>query len=365
MGDGQKLSLRAQASSFYQTYSLSLTEPWLGGKKPIQLTTSFSHTIQYLYDFNTRERDEDRRFLITGGSVGLAKRLKWPDDYFQLSQAVSFQHYNLKNYNTGLFTFGDGYSNNLAYTIGLSRNSTSANPIYPRFGSQFNISLKLTPPYSLFSGTDFSALATEREELIEFLRTDPTNVDASERISEIDQERFKWLEYYKIKFGGTWYTTIKGDLVLSTKAEFGFLAAYNQDRGVPPFERFFLGGDGLGSFSLDGREVIQLRGYPNQSLSSVDGNTIYNKFSLELRYPITLKQLASIYALAFVEGGGAYDGFKEYNPFTLSRSAGIGIRIFMPAFGLLGIDFGYGFDPVLNGIEPNGWETHFIIGQQF
>jgi outer membrane protein insertion porin family len=208
-------------------------------------------------------------------------------------------------------------------------------------------------------------LATEREELVEFLRTDPTNVDATERISEIDQERFKWLEYYKIKFGGTWYTTIKGDLVLSTKAEFGFLAAYNQDRGVPPFERFFLGGDGLGSFSLDGREVIQLRGYPNQSLSSVDGNTIYNKFSLELRYPITLKQLASIYALAFVEGGGAYDGFKEYNPFTLSRSAGIGIRIFMPAFGLLGIDFGYGFDPVLNGIEPNGWETHFIIGQQF
>ena len=365
MGDGQKLSLRAQASSFYQTYSLSLTEPWLGGKKQIQLTTSFSHTIQYLYDFNTRERDEDRRFLITGGAVGLAKRLKWPDDYFQLSQAISFQHYNLKNYNTGLFTFGDGYSNNLAYTIGLSRNSTSANPIYPRFGSIFNVSLKLTPPFSLFSSTDYSELATEREELVEFLLTDPTDVDATERISEIDQERFRWLEYYKIKFGGTWYTTIKGDLVLSTKAEFGFLAAYNQDIGVQPFERFFLGGDGLGSLSLDGREVIQLRGYPNQSLSSVDGNTIYNKFSLELRYPITLKQLASIYALTFVEGGGAYDGFKEYNPFTLSRSAGVGIRIFMPAFGLLGIDFGYGFDPILNGIEPNGWETHFIIGQQF
>ncbi|TDI71544.1 MAG: outer membrane protein assembly factor BamA [Bacteroidetes bacterium] len=365
MGDGQKLSLRAQASSFYQTYSVSLTEPWLGGKKPIQLSTSFSHTIQYLYNFNTRERDEDSKFLITGGSVGLAKRLKWPDDYFQLSQAVSFQHYNLKNYNTGLFTFGDGYSNNLAYTIGLSRNSTSANPIYPRFGSQFSVSVKLTPPYSAFGSTDFSALATEREELVDFLQTNPTDVDANERISEIDQERFKWLEYYKIKFGGTWYTTIKGDLVLSSKAEFGFLAAYNQDRGVPPFERFFLGGDGLGSFSLDGREVIQLRGYPNQSLSSVDGNTIYNKFTLELRYPVTLKQLASIYVLAFMEGGGAFDGFKEYDPFTLSRSAGVGIRIFMPAFGLLGIDFGYGFDPVLNGIEPNGWETHFIIGQQF
>jgi len=365
MGDGQKLSLRAQASSFYQTYSLSLTEPWLGGKKPIQLSTSFSHTIQYLFDFNTRERDKDRRFLITGGSVGLAKRLNWPDDYFQLSQAISFQHYNLKNYNTGLFTFGDGFSNNLAYTIGLSRNSTSANPVYPRFGSQFSISAKLTLPYSSFGGTDFSALAIEREGIVDFLSTDPTDVDANERIAEIDQERFKWLEYYKIKFDGTWYTTIEGDLVLRSKAEFGFLGAYNKDRGVPPFERFFVGGDGLGSFSLDGREVIQLRGYPNQSLSTNDGNTIYNKFSLELRYPVTLKQLASIYVLAFAEGGGAYDGFREYNPFTLSRSAGAGIRIFMPAFGLLGIDFGYGFDPILNGTTKNGWETHFIIGQQF
>jgi outer membrane protein insertion porin family len=365
MGDGQKLALRAQASSFYQTYSLSLTEPWFGGKKPIQLSTSFSHTIQYLFNFNTRERDQDRRFLITGGSVGLAKRLRWPDDYFQLSQAISFQHYNLKNYNTGLFTFGDGYSNNLAYTIGLSRNSTSANPIYPRFGSKFNISAKLTLPYSAFGGADFSALAEERDEITTILRTDPSDVDANERIAEIDQERFKWLEYYKVKFDGEWFTTLAGDLVLRSKAEFGFLGAYNKDRGVPPFERFFVGGDGLGSFSLDGREVIQLRGYPNQSLSTNDGNTIYNKFSLELRYPVTLKQLASIYVLAFAEGGGAYEGFRNYNPFTLNRSAGAGIRIFMPAFGLLGIDFGYGFDPILNGTTKNGWETHFIIGQQF
>ncbi len=365
MGDGQKLALRAQASSFYQTYSLSLTEPWFGGKKPIQLSTSFSHTIQYLFNFNTRERDEDRRFLITGGSVGLAKRLTWPDDYFQLSQAISFQHFNLKNYNTGLFTFGDGFSNNLAYTIGLSRNSTSANPIYPRFGSRFNISAKLTVPYSAFGDTDWGELAEERAELTEFLQTNPTDVDTTDRIAEIDQQRFNWLEYYKIKFDGEWFTTIKGDLVLRSRTEFGFLGAYNGDRGVPPFERFFLGGDGLGAFSLDGREVIQLRGYPNQSLSTNDGNTIYNKFSLELRFPVTLKQLASIYVLAFAEGGAAYDGFRNYNPFTLNRSAGAGIRIFMPAFGLLGIDFGYGFDPILNGVNANGWETHFIIGQQF
>ena len=367
MGDGQSLALRAQASSFYQTYSLSLTEPWLGGKKPIQLSTSFSHTIQYLFDFQTRDVDKDRRFLITGGSVGLAKKLQWPDDYFVLSQAVSFQHYNLKNYNTGLFTFGDGYSNNLAYTFGLSRNNTATNPIYPTRGSNFSLTAKVTFPYSAFNGVDYQELREERDGLQEILEATPNenNVDTRERIAEIDQERFNWLEYYKIKFAGDWYTRITGDLVLRTKTEFGFLGAYNNDRGIPPFERFFVGGDGLGAFSLDGREVIQLRGYPNQSLSDNDGNTIYNKFSLEVRYPITLKQLASIYVLGFVEGGAAYDGFREYNPFNISRSAGAGIRIFMPAFGLLGIDFGYGFDPIFGRSEANGWETHFIIGQQF
>ncbi len=365
MGDGQTLSLRAQASSFYQTYSISLSEPWLGGKKPVRLTTSFSHTVQYFYDFQTRDADRDRRFLITGGSVGIAKKLQWPDDYFVLSQALSFQHFDLKNYNTGLFTFGDGFSNNFAYTIGLSRTNTDINPIYPRSGSEFSFTAKLTPPYSAFNNVDYDELKDERDELTSMLVPNGNNVDVQERISEIDQERFKWLEYYKLKFKGAWYTSLYKDLVLRTNAEFGFLGAYNNDRGIPPFERFFVGGDGLGAFSLDGREVIQLRGYPNQSLSDNDGNTIYNKFSLELRYPITLKQLASIYVLSFVEGGASYDGFRNYNPFSISRSAGAGLRIFMPAFGLLGIDFGYGFDPILGGSQKNGWETHFIIGQQF
>ncbi len=365
MGDGQKLSLRAQASSYYQTYSLSLTEPWLGGRKPVQLSTSFSHTIQNFYDYNSRSADKSRSFTITGGSVGLAKKIKWPDDYFVWSNALSFQHYDLNNYNTGLFTFGDGYSNNLAYTIGISRNNTATNPIYPTSGSDFSITAKLTVPYSAFSSTDFGALKDERASLL-LVRSDaPNYVDAKNRISEIDQERFKWLEYYKIKFKGTWYTRLYEKLVLRTNTEFGFLGAYNQDRGVPPFERFFVGGDGLGAYSLDGREVIQLRGYPNQSLSDPDGNTIYNKFSLEVRYPVTLAQMASIYVLGFAEGGSSYSGFKSYNPFELKRSAGAGLRIFMPAFGLLGIDFGYGFDPVLGGTEPNGWQTHFIIGQQF
>ncbi|QAA81915.1 outer membrane protein assembly factor BamA [Aequorivita sp. H23M31] len=369
MGDGQKLSLRAQASSYYQTYSLSLVEPWLGGKKPVQFSTSFSHTVQYLYDYNTRRADKDKSFTITGGSIGLAKKVKWPDDYFVWSNAISFQHYNLNNYNTGLFTFGDGFSNNLAYTIGISRNNTTVNPIYPMAGSDFSISAKLTPPYSAFNNIDYKALNDERalqEDILKDPNSNSSQVeDARIRRSEIDQERFKWLEYYKVKFKGTWYTRLMGKLVLRTNTEFGFLGSYNGDRGAPPFERFYLGGDGLGAYSLDGREVIQLRGYPNQSLSSSDGNTIYNKFSLEVRYPVTLAQMASIYVLGFAEGGAAYNGFKEYNPFELSRSAGFGLRIFMPAFGLLGIDFGYGFDPVLGQTEPHGWETHFIIGQQF
>ena len=365
MGDGQKLSLRAQASSYYQTYSLSLTEPWLGGRKPVQLSTSFSHTIQNFYDYSNRQADKSRSFTITGGSIGLAKKVKWPDDYFVWSNALSFQHYNLNNYNTGLFTFGDGYSNNLAYTIGISRNNTATNPIYPTQGSDFSITAKLTLPYSAFNSVDYKALSDERTLLSQTAVDNPEFVDDNKRISQIDQERFGWLEYYKVKFKGSWYTRLVGKMVLRTNTEFGFLGAYNQDRGVPPFERFFVGGDGLGAYSLDGREVIQMRGYPNQSLSDQDGNTIYNKFSLEVRYPVTLAQMASIYVLGFAEGGASYDGFRNYNPFELKRSAGAGLRIFMPAFGLLGIDFGYGFDPVLGGTEKNGWETHFIIGQQF
>lgn len=354
-GDGQSLALRLQASRFFRTYSFSFAEPWLGGKRPVQLSTSISHTQQFLFDPITRDADRDRRFNITGVSVGLAKRLKVPDDFFQLSQAIGFQHYNLKNYNTGLFTFGNGYSNNLSYTIGLTRNNTATDPIYPTRGSNFSVTAKVSLPYSLFNGVDYEALRNERDGLS---NSDP-------RAAEIDQEFFKWLEFYKLKFTGDWYTNPWDKLVLRSAMEFGFLGAYNQDRGVIPFERFFLGGDGLGNFALDGREIIQLRGYPNQSLSSADGGTIYNKFSLELRYPITLGAQAKIYALTFAEAGASFDSFRDYNPFNLNRSVGAGLRIFMPAFGLLGIDFGYGFDPIPGTVGANGLETHFIIGQQF
>ncbi|WP_223034746.1 outer membrane protein assembly factor BamA [Hanstruepera marina] len=375
-GDGQKLSLRLQVSQFFRTYSFSFVEPWLGGKKPVQFSTSFSHSQQFLYDPATGKADKDKRFNITGVTVGWAKRLTKPDNWFTLSQALSFQHYNLKNYNTGLFTFGDGYSNNLAYTIGLSRNNTFNDPIFPMGGSSWSVTAKLSPPYSLFNGVDYKALLEERDEYFDIYTNTSSNTlreQAYEQMGIIDQERYKWLEFYKIKLKGDWYTRVVDKLVLRSALEFGFLGAYNQYRGVIPFERFFLGGDGLGSYSLDGREAIALRGYPNQSLQPVldngrvtnDGGTIYNKFSLELRYPISLKQQAKIYVLGFMEGGVSYLEFQDYNPFSLYRSSGAGLRIFMPAFGLLGIDFGYGFDPLPGQNKPNGWETHFIIGQQF
>jgi len=357
MGDGQTLALRLQASQFYNTYSFNFSEPWLGGEQPVQFSTSLQHTIQYRYDFFTGLADRSQSFQISGLTVGLAKRLQVPDDFFQLSQALSYQYYNLNNYYTGLFTFGDGEAKNLAYTISLIRNNTRVNPIFPTGGSNFTVSAKLTPPYSLLSGRDFLDLENQPEFQDE---------NGNPLVDKIDQERFRWLEFYKVKFNGTWYTRVFDDLILKTQADFGFIGAYNKDRGNIPFERFFLGGDGMVSYALDGRETIALRGYPNQSLSGNDGSVIYNKFSLELRYPITLKPSASIYTLTFLEAGNGYNSFREFDPFNSKRSAGLGVRIFMPAFGLLGIDFAYGFDNTNpNSTSPNGWETHFIIGQRF
>ena len=405
MGDGQKVSLRLQGSSYFQTYSLSFSEPWFGGKKPVSFSTSFSYSKQFLNNYATNTVDRSKSFNIISLSVGLAKTLSVPDDSFVLSQAVSFQYYDLNNYNTGLFKFGDGSSRNLAYTVGLSRNNKGVNPIFPTYGSEFSISAKFTPPYSLFNGVDYGDLENQAAYKLRYRsganltviqddtepavqegdylqETDTPNqyrvvgsaAEATADASKVDQKRFNWLEYYKIKFKADWYTKIYGKFVLRSLAEFGFLGNYNSERGDVPFERFYLGGDGLANFALDGRETIQLRGYPNQSLTPIvagsqDGATIYNKFSLELRYPLTMGAGASIYALAFFDAGAGYAGFKQYNPFVLQRSAGFGLRVFMPAFGLLGIDFGHGFDglPSANGQlnKPNGWETHFIIGQQF
>ncbi len=395
MGDGQKVSLRLQASTYFQTYSVSFSEPWFGGKKPVSFSTSLSYSKQFLNNYITQRADKSKSFDILTLSVGIAKRLTVPDDYFVLSQAVSYQHYSLNNYNTGLFTFGDGTSRNLAYTIGLTRSSKGLNPIFPTYGSEFSITAKMTPPYSLFNGINYATLGDQQEyklkNTVDRQNIPDTNgniVNIGDYIdsngnkvadytlaaadpSKVDQKRFNWLEYYKIKFKADWYSKIYGKLVLKTMGEFGFLGAYNQERGAVPFERFYLGGDGLANYSMDGRETIQLRGYPNNSLTPTNnageqiGATVFNKFSMEMRYPITLKSSASIYALAFAEAGSSYASFKSYNPFALNRSAGVGLRVFMPAFGLLGIDFGYGFDSLPGETKAHGWEPHFIIGQQF
>jgi outer membrane protein insertion porin family len=388
MGDGQKVSLRLQGSTYFQTYSVSFSEPWFGQKKPVQFSSSISYSKQFANNYTTYKVDKSQSFNILTLSVGLAKRLTVPDDFFVLSQSISYQHYDLNNYYTGLFTFGNGASRNLAYTVGLSRSNKGVNPIFPTYGSEFSLSAKITPPYSLFNKIDYNALKDEdsyKKRATEDTRDSAGNITipkgayldangnattANEAVvdqGKIDQKKFNWLEYYKIKFKADWYTKVYGKFVLRTLTEFGFLGAYNQDRGLVPFERFYVGGDGMANYSMDGRETVQLRGYKNNSLTPTNaagqqtGATVYNKFSMELRYPITLKAAASIYALAFLEAGNSFENFKTYNPFDIKRSAGVGLRVFMPAFGLLGIDFARGFDPVGDNLQS----VTFIIGQQF
>lgn len=381
MGDGQTFALRLQASRTFRVYSLNFSEPWLGGKKPVRFNMSLSRTQQFAtgYDQNGRlDVQKDRGFSITGVSAGLAKRVQWPDDFFTISHSVGYQYYKFDDYNLGLFNFGDGSSNSLTYTFGISRSSQGPSRIFPMTGSNFELTAKFTPPYSLFGSKDFKSLKNRREELTEISLERPLTIVEQNELQDIEKERFRWLEFYKVKFKGDWYTNIVDKLVLRTNAEFGFLGSYNNDIGDVPFERFYVGGDGLGNFSLDGRDVVQLRGYENSSLAfsvwnpirqsqQQEGGVIYNKYSMELRYPLTLKPSASIYVQTFLEAGNAFNNFQDLNPFELKRSAGAGLRIFMPAFGLLGIDFGYGFDAdnVRPNAGPSGWQTHFIIGQQF
>ena len=330
-GDGKKIRLRAASNgSYYQNYSVSFEDPWMGGNKPNSFSISLWKTIQSF--------TEGSRMDITGIGLGLGKRLKWPDDYFTILHSINFLRYELSDYQTTLFNFNNGYSNNINYSTTFARNSIF-NPIYPRSGSQFSLSLELTPPYSIFNDKDYE------------------NID--------DQEKYKLLEYNKFKFNGTWYSAIIGDLVFRTHFEFGFLGTYSNKVGLPPFERFFVGGDGLSGYSIDGREVIALRGYPNGSLSEDGGDAIYNKYNIELRYPISLNPNSTIYALLFGEAGNSWADYNNFKAFELRKSAGLGIRIFMPMFGLLGIDFAHGFDNIPNSTIKSGWQTHFIIGQQF
>lgn len=342
-GDGQTISLRAQSNgTFFQSYSASFTEPWLGGRKPNSLTVSLYYNIQ---NRNGLPQSNPNRISLstTGVTIGLGRRLRWPDDYFTLYHALDLQVYDLRNYPLAGIQFTDGSVNNIVLRNILGRNSTDY-PIYPRRGNLFSIQLDVTLPYSFLNGKDYSELS--------------------------DQERYRWLEYYKWKVNSSWFTEVLPKMVIKTAGEFGFLGAYNKSLGAPPFERYFLGGDGLQNFQFDGREIVGLRGYPNNSLvlggQNGVGGTVYTKFTLELRYLLTENPSAQIFFLGFLEAGAVSNEFDDFQPFQLKRSSGFGVRVFMPMFGLLGVDFGYGYDATPNfpGTR-SGFQTHFTIGQQF
>ena len=342
-GDGQKLSLNYQQGVFYNTTSLSFTEPYLTkGYKPYSLTTSLYYTHRSFTQrtgFSTLQSDDNRYLTIAGLDVGITKGLTFPDDYFYVGAQVSYQRYTMQDYPISLFDFSTGVSNNLSYTLSLNRNSSGPNPIYPTTGSIFSMKGKFTFPYSLF-------------------RDDLSSLTSAQKLS--------WLEFYKLTFKADWYTTIWDKMVFRFNTQLGYLGAYDYRVGIVPFERFYVGGTGLVQAFRDAREVIPLRGYNDNSLSDIYGSTAFTKFSLELRYPITLKPTASIYVLSFVEtGNGKREGVGNLSLFDTRRSAGFGVRIFLPFFGMLGFDMGYGFDPAFGQQGPSGWNTHFILGQQF
>jgi outer membrane protein insertion porin family len=317
-------------------------EPWLGGTKPNSLSVSLYRSLMT----NGQRRSEDNRqsMTIDGGAIGFGKRLTWPDDFFSLQTEVSYQRYILNNYEVFRFLFKNGVSNLFSVKTSLTRFSSGPNQIYPTRGSTFSVSLQLTPPYSLINGKDFSEVS--------------------------DTERYKWIEFYKWVVKGDYYYTLFDKMVLSPRFAFGYLGNYNNDIGPSPFENFYVGGDGMTGYSFYGRDVIALRGYENGSLTPTNENgipsgNVYSKLTFELRYPITLNPQASIYALLFLEGGKAWSDLNEFNPFKINRSAGVGLRANLPMFGLLGVDWGYGFDPVPGRPSAGGGQFHFVMGQQF
>ncbi|MBM3447785.1 MAG: outer membrane protein assembly factor BamA [Bacteroidetes bacterium] len=351
-GDGQRLSIRAMSNgTFFQSYSLSFVEPWLGGKKPNSLMVSVTHTVQsngqkkYI---NDDELNPARQSLqVTGASVIFGQRLQKPDDWFSVQTGISYQHFNLSNY-ASFFSFKDGYSNNLAANFTLARTSISDN-IYPTWGSQITLTTKCTLPYT-FIGEKFMGKSYDYEAMSQ-------------------QDKVDWLEYYKMKFTAKWYTPLNkhktNKLVLHTHVGFGFLGTYNKKLGSSPFERFYLGGVYLSGFMLDGREIVNLRGYDDLSLTMPSdrvGAPVISKYGAELRYPISLNPQATIFALAFAEAGRTWTDFTDYNPFNLYKSAGAGLRIFLPMFGLLGFDYGWRLDDLPNYPNMARGQFHFSIG---
>lgn len=332
-GDGQKLGINAVTNgTHYYSLSASFTEPWLGGHQAQSLTGSIYHNLYSNGFYYGRDNANYYSLQITGAGVSFSKRLKWPDDYFIMSHGISYKHYTLVNYSLSSDIFTDGVANDLSYGFTISRNSLDS-PIYARSGSEVSVSAYLTPPYSLIKGQ--KEFATQ-------------------------QEKYKWIEYYKVNLRGSWMLNLVGDLVLNTRFRFGFMSYYNDKIGLSPFGRYFVGGDGLSSWMLDGREVIPLRGYQNNSLgaSTTGGGAVFDRFTLELRQPIIESNTFTFWLAGFVEGGNCWADISEFQPFKMYNAAGIGVRLFMPMFGLIGIDWGYGFDGA-NG----GSQFHFSIGQ--
>ena len=363
LGDAQNLAFRFQTNgTYYTALSASFTEPWLFGKKPTSLNLGAYYTRQTNSNTYLQILRHDRMMEIYGFSASLGNRLKWPDNYFVLYNGLSWQTYKLTNWYSGYFFFDDGLSHNLSYSLNLVRNSTDQQ-IYPRQGSEFNFSLQLTPPFSLLRKHDYD------DEGNKYKVKSWRDIDYSNWTSD---QRFKWIEYHKWKLSASSYLTLWKDLVLMTKAQFGYLGYYNRNWGYSPFEGFLVGGDGMSGYSTYGSDIIPLRGYENYSLTPYETTTynsngqyyagnVFDKFTVELRYPVILQPSSTIFVLAFLEGGNCWSDIKNFNPFQIKRSAGVGARIYLPMIGLLGIDWGYGFDSSSIG----GSQFHFIIGQQF
>lgn len=339
-GDGQKLSIRGQTNGkYYQSYSFSFSEPWLGGKKPIYLGVSAFTSLQSNGLSNSNINQQKIR--LNGVTFSLGKQLKWPDDYFRIDYSANLQQFRLKNYVGYLFENGDSYDLSLSQVF--SRNSVDA-PIYPTSGSHLRFTVQATLPYSEFNGKNYNNLPTS--------------------------EKYKFSEYHKWKFDSQFYQKIYGKLILKAQAQFGFIGFYNKAVGPAPFGRFKLGGDGMQGFDfLQGSEIIGLRGYANNAVvpegaRTTAGSPIYNKYVMEVRYPITLSESAQIYGLVFAEGGNTWNKFSEFNPFNIKRSVGVGARIFLPIFGLLGIDYGYGFDRIPGQADGGKQAFTFSIAQQ-
>lgn len=398
IGDGQRLSLSLQANGKqFQSYNFSFTEPWLGGRKPNSFSVSFNRSIQrqaFSEDLDFDGTFENRSFTdfnaklsVTGVTIGLGRRLNWPDNNFILSNSIAFLEYGLENYTSRDLGITDGNANSFVLNTTLSRSSID-NPMFPSSGSSVSLNLALTPPYSIFRDKDWWKLDnSERDNIrsevtqrIQAINSEaPDIVIENEVASEIsnreNSERYKWIEYHKWMFDAKHYLTLAGKLVLESSVHAGFIGSYSKNTGIGPFERFYLGGDGLaGQNFLLGTEIVGMRGYTNNAItppfdiadgnSGIRGGIVYNKYSFELRYPITTGQAATIYVFGFGEAGNNWYNYDEVNPFQLYKTAGFGARIFMPAFGLIGLNWGYGFDTLPGQTQISGPQFHFTIGQQ-